>query len=134
MAAHRMASRATLRAAVERLEAENDDLACRIPRLAREIHEARVELGGAVEDRRYANATAATLYEQLTAEVVENHRLRTQLARLGAMTVPRWARSTDGPEDEATEPIPAGDMWTDPARWRAADTGTHVIPLHHRSV
>lgn len=120
MAAHRLAFRARLRAKNKRLEKENNELVCELVALTRQLDEAGVELSGAREDRRYANATVATLYEQLSAEIAENHRRRSKLATAGSVDVAAWVRPIDGPEDEATAAIAAGDHWVDTGRRRAA--------------
>ncbi|WP_326806712.1 hypothetical protein OHB04_02630 [Streptomyces sp. NBC_01775] len=126
MAAHRLAPRARLRNR-RRLERENDQLVCQlvaaatdINTLTRQLDEAAIDLSGAREDRRYAEATVATLTEQLAAEIAENHQLRAKLATAGSVDVAAWVRPIDGPADEATAPIPAGDHWADTGRWRAA--------------
>ena len=137
MAVHRLSSRRTLADQVaalrkrvaeleaerDRLNAENHDLVCRLPRLAREVHEARVDLGGAIEDRRYAAQTADALREQHAAAVAANRQLRAQAAQRDAVTVPPMVRDTSDPADIATAPIPVP--------WPTGRTH-HVIPLHQR--
>ncbi|SES04279.1 hypothetical protein [Streptomyces qinglanensis] len=118
MGAHRLASRATLRAQVKRLEAEAADLACQVVKVTGEFDAAAVELSGALEDRRAADERAKHLAGQLAEAMAEVHRLRAELAESGAVTVPPAERDTSHPADIATHPIPAGDMWADPTRWR----------------
>lgn len=121
MAAHRLASRRQLLADMKtltadrgRLEAENSDLACRIPRLAREVHEARLEAAHAHIDRKTASQRADRLASELAAAVAELHRLRADIASRDAVDVPPMIRDTSDPADQATMPV-------------------HVIPLQQRS-
>ena len=110
MAAHRLASRA-------RLRAENNDLACRVVQLAREVgalqvqlDEAGIDLSGAREDRRTAKERAERLAAELAAAVAEVHALRAQVAQQGAVTVADWVRPVDGPQDVATAPLDVAEL------------------------
>ena len=110
MGSHRLASRATLRARIQRLETE-------VQRLNAE----NAQLAGA----------ATELASEVDAQDTENRALRSAMENHLAVTVPRWVRDTSHPADVATAPVDVRQL-RDDHRDRTPSRTPRVITLHQR--
>lgn len=118
MAAHRLASRATLRREVEALRAERAALLAQKDRLSAECNDYAcelVKLSGEVDG--------------LKQEVKALRTQQAQAANDNSVTVPPMERDTSDPADQATHPTYIGDMWADPTRWRATGNDRPTLTL-----
>lgn len=126
-----VASRAELRAENARLERENSDLACQLvaatTALARtelDLDAAAVRWSGIALARDAAQETAQLVVDEMHGMEAELRQLRADAANTTAVTVAAWVRPIDD-GDTATQPIPTGQHWAEPAR-------SHVVHLRER--
>lgn len=104
MAAHRLPGRLTSALAVRRLNRENHQLTCQLVALTRQLDEAGIELSGAREDRRAADAKTDRTAGLLADAMTELHTLRADLANRNAITVAAWIRPIEDAQDVSTQP------------------------------
>ncbi|MEV8474893.1 hypothetical protein [Streptomyces sp. NPDC051173] len=77
-----------------------------------------------------AGIVASCLSGKLDALESELLVTRAALANATKVTVGCGERDIEA-GDEATQPVPTGTFWADPARWRALSGPTVVVPLAH---
>lgn len=102
---------------IGRLEQEADEYACELVALTTQVDELKAERNRLADERDQEAVAHGAIVDDLRAE---NDQLRDELAALkvrfgpelaaeanaNAITVPPMVRPIDGPEDEATQPIP----------------------------
>lgn len=110
MAAHRMPGRLALYLAVRRLNRENNQLTCQLVQVSGQLDDAGIELSGAHEDRRTAEAKTQRVMDLLADAMAEVHRLRADIANRDAISVAAWIRPIDEPADVATQPTPVTSL------------------------
>lgn len=77
-----------------------------------------------------AGIVASCLSGKLDALESELRATRAALANATKVTVGCGERDIEA-GDEATQPVPAGSFWADPARWKPVSGTTVVVPLAH---
>jgi hypothetical protein len=128
-----------LRAEIARLNREHEEFSCHFAELGRNhlltrdlLDQAGIDLSGALEDVRAAEARATEAERLRDEEHDELVALRARVANLDPWSIPQIGHRDTDPDDEATHPIDVSDL-----RARHADDyinrtpqAWQPIPLH----